>query len=287
MASTSNGVEVLTLRSAAARFIAKIEQEGLDDLDIMTASLYRKIEGRYSLWLFSMAVATIIFVAFLIIFTGFALQGPSLSNSLLVVGALSSLAYIMLALQWRVFQYGRVLGKTPRLAIYANGDKASLKNLDLFFKTVQLETTPRAFYKTKSGARKEITRHYFFGKLRALLLSEDDWMRGLVFAPKGLWFSHELYIEVDIAALIEQAKAKPKESGRPKTYDYTDAVMSLIEHPDIKDIDPDKRGNETRITKLLENWYIAKRLAVPSEGQLRIYAKLILEVIRKNRLSPK
>lgn len=287
MESASRGIEVLTLRSLAARFIAKKEQDGLDELNFITSSLYGKIELKYSLWIFSITVATLVFVAFLIIFAGFALQGSPFTNSLLVVGALSILGYIILALQWRFFQYDRGSVKNPRPANYAKGDKASLKNLDLFFNAVQLETTPRAFYKTKSGARRDVSRHYFFGSLRVLLLSEDDWVRVLVFAPKGLWFSRELYIEVDVAALIEQAKAKPKETGRPKTYDYTDAVMSLIEHPEVTGIDPDKRGNETRITKLLEKWYIAKSLVAPSEGQLRIYAKLILEGIRKNRALPK
>ncbi len=90
-------------------------------------------------------------------------------------------------------------------------------------------------------------------------------------------------MEVNVEALIEQAKAKPSRAGAPKTYDYTDAVMSLIEHPAIRSLVLGKRGNQTMIVSLLDSWYVSKRITAPSDTQLANYAKIILAVIEKNR----
>lgn len=92
-------------------------------------------------------------------------------------------------------------------------------------------------------------------------------------------------MDVDVERLIELAKAKPNRAGAPKTYDYTDAVMSLIEHPAVRAIEVGKRGNQKLIVGLLEDWYRTRRRTVPSETQLALHAKLILEAIAKNRAS--
>jgi hypothetical protein len=91
-------------------------------------------------------------------------------------------------------------------------------------------------------------------------------------------------MEVDVASLIAQIRAKPNRAGAPKSYDYTDAVMSLIEHPAIRALeDVTKRGTQTQIIILLEAWYHKNRLSPPSDSQLRLYAKSIVDVIAKNR----
>ena len=70
----------------------------------------------------------------------------------------------------------------------------------------------------------------------------------------------------------------------PECRELFDAVMSLIEHPDLRKIDiAKKRGNQKLVVGLLEDWYRSRRREVPGETQLSGYAKQILETIAKNR----
>lgn len=184
---------------------------------------------------------------------------------------------------WRILQYGGMKPSEPQRGVYANPDDAAVRNLERLFAVLQLESTPRAFYLKKNGERRSIDERYFFGNLRAAYVARNSPIRDTLFAPVGFWFTREIFMDVDVEALIEQAKAKPNRAGPSKTYDYTDAVMSLIEHPVIRGMDVSKRGSQTRIVGLLEDWYNAKRLPAPSGTQLAIYAKLIIETIAKNR----
>lgn len=287
MMPPSGDIEVLTVRRVAARFLARDEQDGLDELDEITSGLFGIIRARYLLWLAAVSIATVVLIGAIVVAVAFAFAKSSVSNTATETALACAVVFGAVLLFWRFFQYGIGFVRTPRPAIYPEADKTSAKNLDRFFGVVQRETSPRAFFYERSGTKHFLDRRYFFGSLRALLLAEHRWVREPVFSPDGMWFGREVFLEVDVAALIARAQAKPKASGRPKTYDYTDAVMSLIEHPEIRSIEPGKRGDQTRVLALLEAWYVAKRITPPSEGQLRNYAQQVLNVVRKNRAPPR
>jgi hypothetical protein len=283
MMPASGDIEVLSLRRVAARFLARNEQDGLDELDEITSAVFGKIRMRYLLWLVAVSVATVIFGGAIVVAIAGAIAMSPQSDAFTAAALFCAVILGAILLLWRLFQYGIGFARVPRAAMYPDPDKISARNLDRFFSVVQRETSPRAFFYTASGTRRFLDRHYFFGSLRTLLLAEHRWVREPVFSPQGMWFGQEVFLEADVAALIAQARARPRATGRPKTYDYTDAVMSLIEHPEIGKIEPGKRGDQTRVLALLEGWYVAKRVTPPSEGQLRLYAQQVLDVIRKNR----
>jgi hypothetical protein len=275
--------EVLPLRIIAARFISTNELEGLEALNRVTSEMARTVQRRYRIW-------EVVFTALLggtafTILPGLwlTLGGVKGGQVVACLGLILFGLWLATAYYWRWFQYGRIKDSIPQPALYLNPNEPVARNLERFFQIAQLETTPRAFFVTRNNVRRYVHRRYFFGKLRAALVSEDAAARQLVFSPSGLWFSKELFMEVNVEALIEQAKAKPSRAGAPKTYDYTDAVMSLIEHPAIRSLVLGKRGNQTMIVSLLDSWYISKRITAPSDTQLANYAKIILAVIEKNR----
>jgi hypothetical protein len=280
-----NPTEILPLRMIAAKFISTNELEGLDELNRVTSDMYRIVRLKYKIW--DAAFTALLAGTAVTILPGLwlTLAGVKGGKIIASLGLILFGFWVATICYWRWFQYGRTKANIPQVAIYANPNDPVARNLERFFQIAQLETTPRAFYLTRNNVRRYLKRRYFFGKLRAALLSEDDTVRALLFSPSGLWFSREVFMEVNVEALIEQAKAKPSRAGAPKTYDYTDAVMSLIEHPAIRNLVVGKRGNQTMIVGLLETWYDTKRVNPPSETQLTIYAKVILAVIEKNRAS--
>lgn len=276
---------LLPLRIIAARFIDTNVTIGLAELDRITAAVSRIIKLRYRLLsgaFFGTAVMAVSTLG-----AAFALIRNNIPSgdgvSILGLGCVGLSVGVLLF--WRLVQYGGLRASSPQTAIYANPADPAVRNLERLFAVLQLESSPRAFYLTRRGERRYVDHRYFFGTLRAAHVAKSGAIREALFGPVGYWFTRELFMDVDIEKLIDLAKAKPNRSGAHKTYDYTDAVMSLIEHPEVRELEVGKRGNQQRILGLLEDWYRSRRQKVPSESQLRLYAKVIVEVIAKNRAS--
>lgn len=284
--------EILPIRLAAARFVAKVEQDGTAELDALTSNLFKAIRPRYLAWLTAIGAGAALFLLAIAYALFDAFDGPQSGNLPMIALSIIALGWFALLAAWRWFQYGFGWVRTPLSALYPNADGATSKNIDLFFGVLQRDTKLRAFYYTKVGIRSPVRRQYFFGRLRVLMLSEHDWIREPVFAPTGLWFARELYIEADVTALIAQAHAKPKAGGRPKEIDYEAVALRLIEHPALKDIDPAKHGAETRVMELIRSVCEAGSvsqpdLRVPEDTGLREFAKKILAAMQKNRKTEK
>lgn len=278
--------EVLPLRRVAARFISTDEQTGLAELDRITADASRAIQKRY--WFWSNSFAATAFATTVTLLPGLALtfdEAPG-ADVIRLIGLGCSGLMIAVGISWRVFQYGGMQASTPQRPVYADPEDSAVRNLERLFSILQLETSARSFYLTRNGARRCVDHRYFFGKLRAAHVAKDSTIRNALFGPGGLWFDRELFLEADVTELIAEAKAKPKRSGAPKKYDYTSAIISLIDHPKLRTLDISKKtGNQKVIIGLLEHWYIGRRLEVPSQTQLSGYANDILEAIKKNRSS--
>lgn len=278
-----NQKETLPLRVIAARFISTNEQEGLDEIDRITADIYRRVYWQYMRFWSALTVAAFATLITLLPGIAFTFLGVKGGDVVALIGLIPFGLLFGILCRWRILQYGGMTARKPQTAIYADPDDPAVRNLERFFALLQLETTPRTFYRLKNGGVCHIDERYFFGTLRAALVSKEKPFRDMFFSPGGAWFSRELFMEADIAALIAQAKAKPNRAGPKKTYDYTDAVMSLIEHPVIRNIDPRKHGSKTKIVGLLRDWYVGKRQTSPSDERLGHYASMIQDVIVKNR----
>ena len=292
MTTGQGEVEVLSLRRVAARFIARNEQDGLDALDAITSSSFAKVRWRYRLWMFAVFVATLVFGTALAVSVIIAIGDPAYGN--LMIGAVLILLFLYYAVvsSWRWFQYGVGFERKPRLALYVDTDSTTAKNLDRFFRIMQRETTRRAFYEFGSGSQRDVNRQQFYGRLRVLMLSEHDWVREPVFSPKGMWFTRELFMKADVASLIAQAQAKPKAGGRPKQFDYEAILLELIEHPALSALDPDEYGSESRVMTLIHRLCDASDehdtdIRVPEPTELRVFAKKVLDAVRKNRIRKK
>lgn len=278
--------EVLPLRIVAARFISNDEQVGLVELDRITADASRLVQKRY--WVLWLALAATAFSATLTLILGFVLtvrESPG-ADTLLIIGIVCFVLTMAVVASWRAFQYGGIKASAPQDAVYANPDEPAARNLERLFALLQRESTLRAFYRTKNGARRDVDHRYFFGKLRAAHVAREGAIRTALVGPVGFWFGHELFLEADVNTLIATAKAEPSRKGAPKQYDHTNAIIALIDHPKVRALDISKqRGNQKEIIELLEDWYEGRRLKVPSQTQLAPYANQILETIAKNRSS--
>lgn len=276
--------EILPLRIVAARFISDNELEGLCELDRITTGAHQVVETKLLIWEVIFGALSLATFVTLLPGLGFMLFGVEGSELLAFVGLISFALWMATLVYWRYLQYGALRAVEPQMGLYANPDDPAVRNLERMFKELQLETNrSRAFYVTKYGSRRDIDERYFFGRLRAAFVSRDARVRSMLFSPTGWWFSREIFMEVDVADLIARTKVKPKR-GPKTTYDYADAVMSLIEHPAIKAMENiRKHGNQTKIVSLLRDWYIARRIPRPSDGQLTLYASAIQDVIAKNR----
>jgi hypothetical protein len=275
--------EVLPLRIVAARFLNHDEKEGLRELNRITEDAWRLVQWQY--WRLWTAMIVTIFGTVIILMSGIglALAGEKAGEILTVIGLIPFGLLMAVLGYWRSLQYGSMRATEPQTGIYADPDDQSVRNLERLFVLLQQERAPLTFYFTKNGVRRSLDERYFFGSLRAAHVAKTTPIRDALFAPIGLWFSREIFMEVDVAALIAEAKAKPNQAGTKRTYDYDLAIMSLIEHPEMRSMELGKRGNLTKIIALLEASYIARRKRPPSENQLAGYAKLILEIIAKNR----
>lgn len=193
---------------------------------------------------------------------------------------------------WRYFQYGFGRKQKARPAIVVEGSKATIDALEKLFAHLAKRTSPRAYYRTRSGAQRYVNRQYFLGALRYLLLSDDAGARAMVMPPDGNWFFREIRIEADPEEIIAALKVKPRSGGRPQQYDHAAIVLTLLEHPAIGAIDPSKHGAESQVMALIRSLCEASDehdnvIAVPEDTELRKLAKRFLAAIEKNRTPPK
>ena len=296
MTPPAGNIEVLSLRRVAARFLARNEHDGLDELNEITAVLFGKILLRYVLWLVAVSITIVIFAGAVVVAVIAAIKMPSYSTAYTAIAACCAIVLGATLLQWRFFQYGFFLVSKPRAALYPSADTTSAKNIDRFFSVVQRETSPRAFYYTRSGSKRFLDERYFYGSLRVLLLARHRWAREPVFRPEGMWFGQEIFIEADVAALIAQSQARPKPmfkgGGRPKVIDYESILLELIEQARLRGIKPGERGSESQLMALIHELCDPsdehdRDIRVPEPTELRAFSKKVLAAVRKNRARQK
>lgn len=285
-------VEILPIRLIAAHFIAKVEKDGTDDLAALTSHIFDAIRPRYLVWLLALGFGAAFSLLAVALSVTAIFSLPSSSNWPYFTIAVSAFGWFALLSIWRWFQYGFGWVQAPLPAIYAKAGSAVVKNLDLFFGVLQRDSKLRAFYYNRSGRKCYVRRQYFFGRLRALMLSEHSWIREPVFSPAGLWFGRELFLEADVTSLIIQAKAKPRAGGRPKEIEYESIALRLLEHSALKEFDHSQNHAETRMMELIRDACMADDdqqtdLRVPEDTELRKFAKKVLSSVEKNRASTK
>lgn len=283
-------IEPLPIRRIAARFIARNEREGLDELDAIASSTFGQIRRKHRLWLLALLILTVILVPLFLAAAIVDQTNPKWGSALYIAVIVDLAALLGTFFGWRFYQYGFGRKLKPMPSIYANADGKLLDGLARFFSVMQLETTPRAYYEAKSGRKVFLDRRYFYGRLRVLMLSEHRWEREPMFSPSGWWFDHEVKMDVDVEALIRAANARPKSAGRPTQYDYKAILLVLTEHPSLDGIDPTKHGSESQVMKLIHKLSENRPdypECLPEDTQLRGLAKEILAAIKKNRAAKK
>lgn len=284
----ANAPQELSLRRVAARFISHDEQKGLDELDDITREIYGIIRLKYWITIVTAGSAAMLFIFSMILTFAAIFINSKLGNLLCLVDIVFGLIMLAAIGYWRCFQYGFASEPKRRKALYSPNHNDSVENLEKFFALVQSETKPRVYYYKRNGQKEYLKRQQFFGSLRALLLSEISWIREPATSRISFFESPDLYMNVDIDTLIALAKAKPSAGGAPKSHDYTDAIISIIEHPMLKAIRFNEQGKANRgaqkmIREALKSWYFQKRKRAPSDTQLNLYVNMILDAIRKNR----
>lgn len=229
----SDQKEVLSLRIIAARCISDDEQDGLAEINRITADIYGLINWKFTV-LFSAFTIMLLFTAILLL-SGVSLVFAGVKGGEIVtaIGLIPFALLLAVLGYWRIFQYGGMTVNTPQKALYGDPDDPAVRNLERLFSVLQLESTPRAFYITRNGRRRHIDERYFFGSLRAAHVARDRSLRDVLFAPAGFWFSRELFMEVDVATLIAQINAKPnrRRTKDLRLYRCSDVAHRTPSHP--------------------------------------------------------
>ena len=281
-----------SLRQIAARVLNRDTEEGLEELDRIACGIDVAIRRRYITCATLFLLFGVLFAASIINCLGLMLSGGSVNDYDLLVVFLFGLGTLAPLLFWRSYQYGIGQVRNPKAPIYAGASKASIASLEKLFIYLQRKNAPQSYVRRRNGTRRDLNRRHYFGSLRGLLLAEDANVRSGCLPPHGFWLSQLIYIDADPDAIIKAINAKPKSGGRPKEIDYEAVALRLIEHPALKDIDPDKYGAETRVMELIRGVCEAGSvsqpdLRVPEDTELRKFAKKILAAMQKNRTTEK
>lgn len=283
-----------SLQRIAARLLAvkELEEEALAEIDKIAAAIDDKVRWKFNLVGILFGVSSILTIASFLAWFAVTASGPDQGFRPLAV--IAPLAAIMIGSlgYWRHFQYGFGRQQKARPAIRFEGSKATIDTLEKLFAYLAKWTSPRAYYRTRSGEKRYVNRHYFLGALRFLLLSEDAAARAMVMPPGGNWFFREIRIEADPEEVIAALKVKPRSGGRPQQYNHATIVLILLEHPAIRGIDPSRHGAESQVMALIRSLCEPSDehhndIAVPEDTELRKLAKRILAAIEKNRTQPK
>jgi hypothetical protein len=276
-------------RIAARLLYAKeLEEDGLREIDKITAATGRKLQiWNLMAWILS-GIFLMITVAASMIFMALAVRNIDLGIlPAVIILPVASMAIMPLAI-WRQYQYGlgRLRGSQP--ALYVNASRKTVEVFEELFRQLCLRTGPKAYYYDRSGRRRRVGRRLFMGRLRVLLLSEDEAYRCLVSPTAGIWFSAPIFIEAEPEDIIKLVKARPQSGGRKREYDYEGLLLALIEHPKLDGVIPGEHGAEAKVMRLIHDVSQPSEdskteFSVPAETELRKFAKRILAAVEKNR----
>lgn len=288
-------VEEFSLREIAANFISESKNYVLTRLDAFTEQVYGCIAKKYvslmsrSAWL--VGVGGMILIIGLIADQ----TSPAWGLIFLLIGGCSFFAGVFYFVSWRNFQYGKPpFTKTPCEAVFGEGDEDIAIRLEQLFTHLQAGTFPRPYYK-KNGLEISVDPKLFYGSLRFLLLSPHKPYRELVFHHAGLpWFSHELFMRLDIKALLQQTNAKrqrPSKQAGATSHNYKRLLLLIIEHPALKQINPGDPAVKTRLMDLIKDLSDANTGDpdttvdddIPERSQFYVFVGEILAAIEKNR----
>lgn len=281
-----------SVRRIAAKLLHKDERQGLREVGQIAAGIDARFRLRFTVVAGLVGASAILAIVGAIVWVVSDLAGQHNGyRPLWIIGPLIGVAAGAL-FYWRKFQYGIGPVRTPQAAIYANADKASVDALERLFTYLGSELAPKAYYRRSNGAVVYLDYRHFYGSLRGLLLSDDASVRAGCLPPGGFWFSRVIKIEADPDAILKAINAKPKAGGRPKIYDEAAILFELIEQDRLRAIEPDKYGSESQIMSLIHALCDASDehdtdIRVPESTELRVFAKKVLDAVRKNRARQK
>ena len=273
-----------SLARIAARLlsIAEQEHEGLAEIDKIVSGIERAVRTRYIMLAVVSSVISAFALIALLVWIVAGLTGNNLSWR--PVGIIIPLILLAAApaLYWRHFQYGLGPIRAKRPALYPGGNKANIETLEKLFDYLGRRTAPRAYFRTRAGTKCYISRYVFMSRLRGLLLSENPGDRAIVLPPYGLWFSGEIRIEAHPEDII--AALKPKRRGGPgrePKYAYADAIIDLIDNPELSGIDlGDEIIARRKVEALLVAWFQTRADEsgdAPRADMLRPYAEKVVK----------
>ena len=285
------------LRIAARLLYAKEhEEEGTEELVQLAEGIRRIIMWRRLICVALFCLFSAFLLLAFLVWIAIVANGFDPGNRPVAVILPLATGVIGCVLYWRNLQYDLKFGLGPiqkaRPAIYGSANRATTETVEKLFAYLGRRTAPRAYYVTRDGNRRYLSRYFFWGSLRGLLFSEEPSDRAIVSPPYGFWFSGAIKIEAEPEAIIAALKVRPKAGGRPKEIDYEAIALLLIEHPTLKQIQPRERGSESRLMMLIRDVCEAgdeldADVRVPEETKLRAFSKQILTAIEKNRADEK
>ncbi|QDC36041.1 hypothetical protein [Sphingobium fuliginis] len=248
-----------SLRRIALRILNENEDQARDELDSVIQAVEDHVGRQASVYTWSVPVILTIPALCLLLSIFAALASKAVADAFLSVAIAACLIPLFMAWLWRRFQYGTGRLRKPREAIYANASDETRETLEKLFAYLQRESAPRAYYRNWRGNPIYLERRYFFGNLRALLLSEFAAVRALCLSPGGSRISGAIKIEKDPDEVIKELGIKPKRAGGPgrnAKYAYSDALISLIGDPRLSVLDLSNRAAAIRaIKKWLSDWF--------------------------------
>ena len=276
-------------RIAARLLYAKDKEElGLEEVDRVAVAIDRAVRRRFLILATSFLLCILLVLLVLAIWGAAALNGDD-------IGAAASVAVIALiaiaacvAAYWRHFQYGLGIVETKRAPVYGSSRRSTVETLEKLFDYLGRRTAPATYYYDRKGMRRPVHRRHFYGRLRGLLLSEVASDRAIVLPPHGFWFSAQIYVDAEPEEIIRALKVRPSSGGRPKEYDYEAMLLALIEHPALREIDPEKYGAETAVMDLVRGRCAPSDdhdndIRVPENTRLREFANKIVAAVKINR----
>lgn len=277
-----------SLRRIVLRLLHEDEDEARRELDDIIRAVAEYI-GRESS-LYTWAVPVILTIPPLLMAASFlvTLFSKTAGNILYGAALLSLLIPLCALWKWGRFQYGRGWLWTPREAIYVNASDETMETLEKFFAYIQREGGPKAYYRDRKGKKHKLDRHFSFGKLRVLLLSEFGAFRSLCLLPGGKRISEAIKIEADPDEIISVLSIKPKRSGGPGRnvkYAYVEAAFDLRADPRLATLDLNDEAAAVRsLTDWLDEWFDSAANVsgdIPKRDRLTPYARKIYVHLKK------
>lgn len=276
-------------RIAARLLYAKDKEElGLEEVDQVSVAIERAIRRRFltsaTLFLLCILLSLLVLAAW----GAAASDGQDIDQAAAIAVSLPLVIAASVAVSWRYFQYGLGIVDEKRTPVYGKSRRSTVETLEKLFDYLGRRTAPAAYYYDRKGIKRPVHRRHFYGRLRGLLLSEVASDRTIVLPPHGFWFSAQIYVDAEPEDIIRALKVRPSTGGRPKELDYEAMLLTLIEHPALRTIDPDEHGVETEVMNLIRDRCEPSDehdndIRVPESTRLREFAKKIVAAVKINR----